>query len=407
MTDSPEPSPSGAPDLAAELYRWGMRADALSGVAREQGARAEDALRGALTLLKRTLEDAQASAPPIDPGDESTLRMEEVSQLAGEAASRADLLALNVLVEAARLGDDDHGLEQIAQEIRSLSGRSSRGAQEVEDLAARLRRGLGEARSLWTGTLDNLEAVGGAIEEALRLTAQAGHALSEASEASAQFAAGTRVNTTQRAWSGTEQEAATRLAAAAEVRGVSLNHLAEALSKRLEEVNGRLTDYTQLARETESRISAFEVHLQEHARLLQATTEIARRARQLAINADLAALRVRDPAFELFSDEARRLSERAEATATATTELLKNASEVHAPSRDAVHEIAEGLAELSRKLHGVLGSTGSTHPAPGGLTHAWRADQSAARQLARARAEWRTETESQRGPVEGDPDPSS
>lgn len=364
MTSPPDPSNA---DLAAELYRWGLRADALSGVAREHGARAEDALRNAHTLLRRVLEGAQAASPPIDPGDESTRRMEEVSHTAGEAASRADLLALNVLVEAARLGDDDHGLEQIAQEIRTLSGRSSRGAQEVEDLASHLRRGLGDARLTWTRTLQKLEAVGSGIEEALRLTAQAGHALSEASEASAQFAAGTRVHNAQRAWSSTEQEAATRLAAAAEVRGESLNHLAEAVAKRLEGVSRSLAEHLQAARDAEARIAAFEGHLQEHARLLQATNEIARRAKQLAINADLAALRVRDPAFELFSDEARRLSERAEATAAATTELLESAGNVHAPSRDAVHGVAEGLAELSLQLQGILGghaTEGDPRPAP-------------------------------------------
>ncbi|MEZ6186302.1 MAG: methyl-accepting chemotaxis protein [Planctomycetota bacterium] len=389
-SESPEPAP---PDLAAELYRWGLRADALSGVARERGARAEDALRGALLLLRRAIEQAQATTPPIDPGDEATERMEEASREAGEAASRADLLALNVLVEAARMGEDDHGLEQIAQEIRALTGRSSRGSQEVEDLASRLRRGLHEARQLWGETLRKLDGVAGGIDEALRLTAEAGHALSEASEASAQFAAGTRVNTTQRAWSSTEQEAATRLAAAAEVRGESLNVLAEAVRKRLEAVVGSLDAHLSAAQDAEARIAAFEGHLQEHARLLQATTEIARRAKQLAINADLAALRVRDPAFELFSDEARRLGERAEATAAATTDLLEGASRVHEPSRDAVRRIAEGLAVLSQQLQGVLAGTGTGDVDPGGLTHALRADRSAARQLARAQAEWRSESE--------------
>ena len=118
---------------------------------------------------------------------------------------------------------------------------------------------------------------------------------------------------------------------------------------------------------------------------------MARRAKQLAVNADLAAAQGDDPALGLFAEEARRLSERAEGAADEAAELGERVLADLAELRSDMVRHALAVREVGEILAGVLErfADPGADAAADGLPAAWRADRVAARRLAEARAQWR------------------
>jgi len=388
-------------DLANLLLRWGRRAAALSHEADQRGAELESGLLAAETEIQAVVRLLAEAVAQLDPRYEEVRRLEEVAQVAAAAATRTDLLGLNVQVEAARLGEEDRGLEGVGHEIRSLASGTAQRSEEVEQLARSLRRELRAVRGAWTTAEDRLGHVRVLLERAVRATQEAGEALSEARGASAQLSAGMTANLNrQRPWADADSEAATRLAAAAEVRTDSIQRVAQAAASRLAHTRETLEVDAGRAEDVAELVHAFAGHLDALEDLVHSTDEIGRRAKQLAINADLAATNSDDPAFSLFAEEARRLSEQAEGAADsaqgrlgqarATQEpALEACGELAASVRNVVHEVASLLERFAEEERAREGE--GKPPSTAVMRRIWRDDRAAARQLDEARAQWRSQ----------------
>lgn len=384
-TDDARPVPDG-------LVRWGLRADALGAEAARRGAEVEDRLGQGIRAVERAVE-AQAAAPDaLEGAEEQARRIEEIARETGKAAVRSDLLALNVQVEAARLGEEEQGLEKVGDDLRRLADQTTRGAHELEALAAGLLSEVAAARRAWGQGAAQLEAARAQLEWALRAAEEAGLSLSEARGAAAWFSAATGA----RAQGGREDEgdveAASRLAAAAEVRDETINRLARAVAGRLQRAGEELDREAASADGVEERLGALERHLRQVRELVGAADEVARRSKQLAVNADLAAARATDPAFALFAEEARRLSEHAENAAAQGQVQLAQAHDELTASRDLARRHTEAVRRIASETTELLArfaeASGGDDPIEG-LASAWRDDRVAARQLTEARASWR------------------
>ena len=379
--------------LVGELLRWGLKADTLNAEATRGAGELEERLRQARQAVVRAIGLVQQSRQPLDPCPEQTQRIIELAQDAAQSATLADLLALNFQVEAARL-DDDRGLDTVAHEIRSLADRGTRGAAEIDELALALEHMVQRARQAWASGQGALERAEEEIERAIRGAESMGRSLAQARSAMAQLSSGAQ--TAQGPVGDPDQEAAARLAAAAEVRGDTIERLARAVASGLRKTVESLEGEAGRALQTAAQIDSFGARFAPVIDLVRASDEISRRAKQLAINADLAATRSDDPAFGLFAEEARRLGEQAEETTALAQSHLVATQDAHAPTAHTCREQAASLQALMRDLQdllarfdeGPVGEPRRRHPS-GRLGEVFRVDRAAAQELEQARASWR------------------
>lgn len=392
MSDTVGDAPPSRDDL---LVRWGLRADALGAEAARRGAELEDRLAQGIRAVERAVE-TQAGAPgALEGAEEQARRIEEIARETGKASVRSDLLALNVQVEAARLGEEDAGLEKVAHDLRRLADDTTRGAHELEALAAGLLGEVVSARRAWTQGAGQLEAARAQLEWALKAAEETGQSLAEARSASAEFAAATAGSggRAERAtWDEVDFEAVARLAAAVEVRDGTMTRLARAVATRLRRTGEELEREATQAAQVHERLGALERHVRQLRENVSATDEVARRSKQLAVNADLAAARSEDPALAQFAEEARRLSEQAEAAAVQAQGQLALSREELGAAREHAERHAETVRRLAQELGAVLARFSDAEPEDvplEGLAAAWRDDRVAARALAEARANWR------------------
>lgn len=115
----------------------------------DQTVRSQEAARDAV-------ETARASEQAIAGLRDLTSTIGSVVSLIDEIASRTNLLALNATIEAARAGEAGRGFAVVAQEVKLLSGQTSRATQDITDHITR----IGEAtRACYAG----IERVAGVI----------------------------------------------------------------------------------------------------------------------------------------------------------------------------------------------------------------------------------------------------
>lgn len=372
----------------SSLRRWGREVDALNAEATRHNTRLEAGLERAGRAVDEVLARLKGLEERLAPSPALVQRVVEVAGVSGEAATRTNLLALNFQVEAARLGEDDHGLAQVAYEIRSLAERGSRGAVELEELASGLERVGTAASDACREGQESLERAREVLREAHRSGARMGESLSMARSAAASFAVGSR----RRADSSSEAgEAARRLGAAATVREEAIRRLAETSAARLWQTLRDLRDEGRRSEGAVEQLESFSSKLRGLFGLVADADEIARRAKQLALNADLAAHRSEDPAFGLFAEEARRLAEQAEVTASVSQARLVETQDLIGPDladrRARVLAIQRIGSELDRVLRG-FGGTGELIADQSELEQVWREDRATARDLADARARY-------------------
>lgn len=400
LDDGPRPL---APD---RLVRWGLRADALGAEAARRGAEVEERLAQGIRAVERAVE-AQATAPEaLEGAEEQARRIEEIARETGRAAVRSDLLALNVQVEAARLGEQEPGLEKVGHDLRRLADQTTRGAHELEGLAAGLLNEVLAARRAWGQGAAQLEAARAQLEWAMRAAEEAGLSLSESRGAAAEFSAGATAHgeRAERGWDELDIESVSRLAAAAEVRDATITRLARAVAARLRRTGEELEREAEQAGGVGARLGELERHVRQLRELASAADEVARRSKQLAVNADLAAARAEDPAFALFAEEARRLSEQSENAATLAQSQLGHAREELEGAREMAERHGEAVRRISQEMTELLARFSEAESGDDpteGLAIAWRDDRVAARQLAEARANWRHAA--QRGQAPRDP----
>ena len=175
MRDSTDSIASAAQDLAkrtennaASLQETTVSLAALttsvqeaSGIAREASADAADVNRATHqgnTLLQETVQ-------AMEEIKKSSAAINKVIDLIDDISFQTNLLALNANVEAARVGEAGRGFMVVANEVRSLAGRSSEAAKEIAGLISLNDKSIGDGVALVDQSRSSLEAIATRVQE--------------------------------------------------------------------------------------------------------------------------------------------------------------------------------------------------------------------------------------------------
>jgi methyl-accepting chemotaxis protein len=146
--------------------------------AREMANQAEALAKNGGRVIHQVVSDmdgiarsAQQSAQVIRTLDKDSEAIFNIIQVIKSIADQTNLLALNAAIEAARAGEQGRGFAVVADEVRSLAGRTSASTQEITAMVARIQQSTREAvTSMEAGVaqVDKGMAVTVEVEQAIR-----------------------------------------------------------------------------------------------------------------------------------------------------------------------------------------------------------------------------------------------
>ncbi len=129
-----------------------------------------DKVRSTVEKIREHSEQTNASAKMIDELGSQTLKISGIVDTIQDIADQTNLLALNAAIEAARAGEQGRGFAVVADEVRSLAGRTSGSTKEISSMIADIQKMVENATSTMKVNVSNMSRIAEytvALEESL------------------------------------------------------------------------------------------------------------------------------------------------------------------------------------------------------------------------------------------------
>ncbi|MGL4204583.1 MAG: methyl-accepting chemotaxis protein [Aeromonadaceae bacterium] len=114
-------------------------------VAAQEAAQAHQVVDVASRSINALVGEVDQASHVIAELAQETAKIGSVVEVIRGIAEQTNLLALNAAIEAARAGEQGRGFAVVADEVRSLAGRTQQSTHQINDMLQRLQNGVKEA----------------------------------------------------------------------------------------------------------------------------------------------------------------------------------------------------------------------------------------------------------------------
>ena len=136
-------------------------------------------------------DTTQMSINSVRDLEEATQRINQFTDIITEISNQTNLLALNAAIEAARAGEQGRGFAVVADEVRTLAGKTAEATDEIKEFVSRISNHSEQTRINFdniAGSMDmmnsSVETVSNVIEEVVQLANNMTHVISHSTAGS-------------------------------------------------------------------------------------------------------------------------------------------------------------------------------------------------------------------------------
>lgn len=166
---------------AAEAEQSALQADSLTNDGRTVAGQA-------LNATRELAQEVEQTAKVIHDLEAESVNIGGVLDVIRGIAEQTNLLALNAAIEAARAGEQGRGFAVVADEVRTLAGRTQESTQEIQSMIERLQQGTGEAVTAMQRGQEKAEHSLSRVEQADQALEEINQAVSRIKDMNAQIA---------------------------------------------------------------------------------------------------------------------------------------------------------------------------------------------------------------------------